>query len=67
MVAVLSVQPLFELQGQCSEAFDFYASTRGGKVTAAISFGEGPAYLFGIPWMVNVIPGGDWRPAGSPV
>ena len=30
-------------QGQCREAFEFYARVLGGKVTAAIPFGEGPA------------------------
>ncbi|MGA0544249.1 VOC family protein [Brevundimonas sp. VNH65] len=29
-------------QGQCREAFDFYAQVLGGKVTAAFPFGEGP-------------------------
>lgn len=29
-------------QGQCREAFDFYAEVLGGKVTAAFPFGEGP-------------------------
>jgi hypothetical protein len=30
-------------QGECREAFDFYARVLGGKVTAAFPFGEGPA------------------------
>ena len=29
-------------QGQCREAFDFYAKVLGGKVTAAMPYGEGP-------------------------
>ena len=29
-------------QGQCREAFDFYARVLGGKVTAAFPFGDGP-------------------------
>lgn len=28
--------------GQCREAFEFYASVLGGKVTAAFPYGEGP-------------------------
>ena len=30
-------------EGQCREAFDFYARVLGGKVIAAIPYGEGPA------------------------
>lgn len=29
-------------QGQCREAFDFYAKVLGGTVTAAFTYGEGP-------------------------
>lgn len=29
-------------QGQCREAFDFYAQVLGGTVTAAMPFGDGP-------------------------
>jgi PhnB protein len=29
-------------QGQCREAFDFYAATLGGEITAAIPYGDGP-------------------------
>src|SRR5262245_53523662 len=29
-------------QGQCREAFDFYAKVLGGKITAAIPYGDGP-------------------------
>lgn len=29
-------------QGQCREAFDFYARVLGGTVTAAFPYGEGP-------------------------
>lgn len=29
-------------QGQCREAFDFYARVLGGTVTAAFPFGDGP-------------------------
>ena len=29
-------------QGECREAFDFYARVLGGKVTAAFPFGDGP-------------------------
>ena len=28
--------------GQCREAFEFYAKVLGGKITAAYPFGEGP-------------------------
>ena len=28
--------------GQCREAFEFYARVLGGKVTAAYPYGEGP-------------------------
>lgn len=30
-------------QGECRQAFDFYARVLGGTVTAAFPFGEGPA------------------------
>lgn len=29
-------------QGQCREAFEFYAAVLGGKITAAVPYGEGP-------------------------
>ena len=29
-------------QGQCREAFEFYAKVLGGKITAAMSYGEAP-------------------------
>lgn len=29
-------------QGQCRQAFEFYAQVLGGKITAAFPFGEGP-------------------------
>jgi PhnB protein len=29
-------------QGQCREAFEFYARVLGGKITAAVPYGEGP-------------------------
>ena len=29
-------------QGNCRQAFDFYAQVLGGKVTAAMPFGDGP-------------------------
>ncbi len=29
-------------RGQCKEAFEFYASVLGGKITAAFPYGEGP-------------------------
>ena len=29
-------------QGQCREAFEFYARVLGGKITAAFPYGEGP-------------------------
>jgi PhnB protein len=29
-------------QGQCREAFEFYAKVLGGQITAAYPFGEGP-------------------------
>ena len=30
-------------RGQCREAFEFYAEVLGGRVTAALAYGEGPA------------------------
>ena len=29
-------------QGQCREAFEFYAQVLGGRITAAIPYGDGP-------------------------
>lgn len=29
-------------QGQCREAFEFYARVLGGKITAAMPYGDGP-------------------------
>lgn len=29
-------------KGQCREAFEFYASIFGGRITAAVPYGEGP-------------------------
>jgi len=29
-------------QGQCREAFEFYAKVLGGKITAAVPYGDGP-------------------------
>ncbi len=29
-------------RGQCREAFEFYASVLGGKITAAMPYGDGP-------------------------
>lgn len=29
-------------QGQCREAFEFYADVLGGKITAAMPYGDGP-------------------------
>ena len=29
-------------QGQCREAFEFYAKVLGGKITAAMPYGDGP-------------------------
>ena len=29
-------------QGQCREAFDFYARVLGGRITAAMPYGDGP-------------------------
>ena len=29
-------------QGQCREAFEFYAQVLGGKITAAMPYGDGP-------------------------
>ncbi len=29
-------------QGQCREAFEFYARVLGGRITAAFTYGEGP-------------------------
>ena len=128
-------------QGQCREAFEFYAKVLGGKITAAMPYGEGPPDMpvgpqyrdwlmhcwmdvgdqsimgadmdkdgfdvtlhtsdraeaerwfnalsdggratmpfsetfwspgygglvdkFGVPWMVNTIPGEGWKPSGA--
>ena len=29
-------------QGQCREAFEFYADVLGGRITAAVPYGDGP-------------------------
>lgn len=35
--------PHLHFQGNCREAFDFYARTLGGKIVFAMTFGESPA------------------------
>ena len=55
--------------GEARRVFD--ALSQGGKVT--MPFAEtfwSPGYgavvdQFGIPWMVNTIPGADWKPAAA--
>ncbi len=32
-------------QGQCREAFEFYAKVLGGEITAAFAYGDGPAEM----------------------
>ena len=43
--------------GQCREAFEFYARVLGGKVTAAYPYGEGPPDMPGPPhdtdWLMH--------------
>jgi len=34
-------------QGQCREAFEFYADVLGGRITAALTYGEGPPEMAG--------------------
>lgn len=44
-------------RGQCREAFEFYASVLGGKVTAAMPYAEGPPGMPGGPqykdWLMH--------------
>ncbi len=38
----MKIVPSLSFRGQCREAFEFYARVLGGKVTAALTYGEGP-------------------------
>ena len=38
----MQVTPYLNFDGQCAEAFDFYARLFGGKITFIMSFGESP-------------------------
>lgn len=38
----MKIVPSLSFQGQCREAFEFYASVLGGKITAAVPYGDGP-------------------------
>ncbi len=38
----MKIVPSLSFQGQCREAFEFYASILGGTITAAFPYGEGP-------------------------
>ena len=38
----MKIIPSLSFNGQCREAFEFYAKVLGGKITAAFPYGEGP-------------------------
>ena len=38
----MKLVPSLSFQGQCREAFEFYAEVLGGTITAAFPYGEGP-------------------------
>ena len=39
----MKIIPSLSFQGQCREAFEFYARVLGGKITAAVPYGDMPA------------------------
>jgi PhnB protein len=39
---VMKIVTSLSFKGQCREAFEFYAGILGGKITAAIPYGDGP-------------------------
>ncbi len=65
-------------QGQCREAFEFYADVLGGKVTAAYPYGDGPPGMETPPemrdWLMHAwlevddqaIMGADMAPQWAP-
>ena len=38
----MQINPYMMFTGQCREAFDFYAEVLGGKITAAMPYGDAP-------------------------
>jgi len=38
----MKIVPSLSFQGQCRQAFEFYAQVLGGAITAAYPYGEGP-------------------------
>lgn len=38
----MKIVPSLSFRGECREAFDFYAKVLGGKVTAAMPYGDAP-------------------------
>jgi len=38
----MKIVPSLSFRGQCREAFEFYAQVLGGKITAAMPYGDGP-------------------------
>jgi PhnB protein len=65
-------------QGQCREAFEFYAKVLGGKITAAMPYGDGPPGMPVDPkmkdWLMHcwlevgdqALMGADMDPAWAP-
>ena len=53
----MKIVPSLSFDGQCREAFDFYAQVLGGRITAAITYGEGPPEMQGDPkykdWLLH--------------
>ena len=39
---VMKIVTSLSFQGRCREAFEFYANVLGGKITAAITYGDAP-------------------------
>ncbi|PII37641.1 hypothetical protein T190_30960 [Sinorhizobium meliloti CCBAU 01290] len=39
---IMKIVTSLSFQGQCREAFEFYAKVLGGRITAAHSYGEAP-------------------------
>ena len=65
-------------QGQCREAFEFYATVLGGEITAAMPYGDGPPRMPAPPeikdWLMHcwlqigdqAIMGADMAPEWAP-
>lgn len=49
----MQLTPYLNFDGNCGEAFAFYAKLFGGTIVYQGTFGEMPAQE-GMPWMVNV-------------